>query len=116
MIGFRQEHPFQNPDGCGQSLGEEARKRFAWVFMEIVDYRYPVHAADGAIRGARFDGVVFVFEMGRRVLIQRNRGIAALLGTIMDQSIFTDVEVAAAGMTMPLVRKAASEVVLELAV
>src|SRR6185436_4565483 len=51
-----------------------------------------------------------------RVLIQRNPRMAALLRTVMDQPVFTDVEITTAGVTMPVIRKSSREVVLELAV
>jgi hypothetical protein len=47
--------------------------------------------------------VVFAFQIFTRVLFQRNTGITALLRAVVDETVFTDIEVAAPRVTMPVV-------------
>src|SRR5882762_9970214 len=65
-----------------------------------------VDTLDRAGGRAPFLGFVFPFEVFHRVIYQRNAGIAALLGTPVDESVFADVEVTRAGATTPFVRLA----------
>ena len=56
----------------------------------------------------------FALTLLRRVFRERHAGVAALLGTIMNQSVFADVEIARAGAAAPLVFASGGDIVLEL--
>src|SRR5262245_47699369 len=106
----RQEKPGQYFYRTGQ-IGvlsllrrEEPGQCLSRVLPQSVDRRHLVHAGDGAIRGARLDGFVFALEVFTRVVGERNGRVTALLRTVMNQPVFTDVQVAAARAAMPLVR------------
>jgi hypothetical protein len=53
--------------------------------------------------GRTVDRVVFAFKIFTRVLINRNTGITALLGAVVDETVFTNIEVAAPRVTMLVV-------------
>src|SRR5262245_1384501 len=82
----------------------------------MIHHRHLMHAGDSAIRRAGFDGLGFAFKMLPSVIGERNGGIAALLRAVMNQSVFADVQVAAARAAMPLIRQSAYQVFLELIV
>lgn len=71
-------------------------------------------ATDGAFGRTAFVGVKFAVAHIGRVLVQRYTGIAALLGTPMNQAIFADIQIAGAGAALPMVFAAAGHVVLKL--
>src|SRR5687768_7523756 len=75
-----------------------------------------MNTADRAVGGTGFDRIVFAFEVFRRVLGQRNSRRSALLRTVVDQPVFTNVQIPATGMAMPVVRQAFGEIILELTV
>src|SRR5580704_13760178 len=122
--GGRQEHPskYANRDRqiAGHSLVRLGRKetsqRLQRLLPELVDHGHLVYAGYGAIGGTGLDGVVFMLQMLRTVLIERNAGKTTLLRTVMDESILADIEIATAGMTMPGVGESAHQVFLELVV
>src|SRR5207247_5153592 len=62
-----------------------------------VDHGDLLHAGDRAARGAGLVGKELVLEVGWCVLVERDGGVAPLLRTVVDQPVFADVEVAAAG-------------------
>src|SRR5580692_6257991 len=72
-----------------------------------------MHARYGAVRGAGLLRVEFAAYVGERVFFQRNRRIAALLRAVVHQTVLTNVEVARAGTTAPLIGTAQRDVVLE---
>ena len=78
-----------------------------------VDSGYLVDTGHGATRGAAFFGKKLAVALLVRILHQRNAGIAALLGAIMDQTVFANVEVARASAAAPVVFFTARDVVLE---
>jgi hypothetical protein len=47
--------------------------------------------------------VVFPFKIFTRVLFKWNTGVAALLGAVVDETVFTNIEVAAPRVTMPVI-------------
>src|SRR5262249_673552 len=75
-----------------------------------------MHARDGAIWRARFDGFGFPFEVVERVRGERYGRETALLRAVMREAVFANVEVAAACATMPLVRQTANQILLKLVV
>ena len=69
----------------------------------MVDVAYLVDAADRAVRGAGFLGQELAFDVFRRVVREGDAGVAALLGAVVDQAVFADVEVAGAGAASPVI-------------
>lgn len=69
-------------------------------------------ALNSAARRTGLEGVIFVVQMLLRVLIQWDAGIPPLLRAIMDQAVFADVKVAAAGPAAPVARNPARNVFL----
>ena len=49
----------------------------------MIDYGDFLNAADGAVRGAWLLGEVLALHVGEAVFLERNSGIAALLGAVM---------------------------------
>ena len=79
----------------------------------MVDDGNLLHAPDGAVGRAGFSCEIFSLNVGECVLLERDPGIATLLGTVMHQAVFTNVEIASAGAASPIVWFAASEIFLE---
>ncbi len=71
-------------------------------------------AGNRATRGAGFFGEKFAMALLVCVFRDGDAGIAALLGAIVDQTVFADVEVTRAGPAAPVVLKAGGDIVLEL--
>src|SRR5580658_10975255 len=65
------------------------------------------------MRRTAFFGEIFAAHVVASVSCERNPGIAALLGAIVHQPVFADVEIARAGAAAPIVRQALRDVVLE---
>src|SRR5262249_48578699 len=74
-----------------------------------------MHAADGAIRRARLRRREFPPDVLDRVAFERHAWMAALLRTIVHETVLADVQVARAGATAPLVRLAVRQIVLKAA-
>ena len=72
-----------------------------------------MYTGDGAEWGAFLDPAVFLLEVFLRVRLQRNSRCASLLGTVVNQTVFTDIEVASTGMAVPLGRQPSDHVPLE---
>ena len=66
------------------------------------------------MRRAGFLRVVLVGKVRGRVLLQRDCRKAALLGAIMHQAVFADVEVPATGAASPAIRDTMRNVPLKL--
>src|SRR5439155_7193126 len=79
-----------------------------------VDHGDLLHAGDRAARGAGLVGKELVLEVGWCVLVERDGGVAPLLRTVVDQPVFADVEVAAAGAAAPVVGFAERYIPLEI--
>ena len=71
-----------------------------------------LHALNGAARRARLERAIFTLKMLRGVLFQRNARVPPLLGTIVNQTVFAHVKVAAAGTTTPFARNPAGNIFL----
>src|SRR5271168_1519727 len=78
-----------------------------------VEDRNLMHAGNRAMRRAAFFGEVFAAHVVARIGRQRHSGIAALLGAVVHQSVFADIEIARARATAPVVGQALRDVVLE---
>src|SRR5262245_2584612 len=65
-----------------------------------------VHARDGAVWRAGFFGEVFAADILDGVLLERNRGVAALLRAVVHQAILADVKISRPCAAAPLVRLA----------
>lgn len=63
---------------------------------------------------AGFARVILAPQVLPRVFLQRHGGIAALLGAVVHQAVFADVEVTAPGAATPVVRPAVGDVFLKL--
>src|SRR5215831_15588051 len=68
-----------------------------------IDIRHLMHAGDGTARGAALSRAILAPDIVDRVLQQRFGGIAPLLGAVMDQPVFTNIEVPAARAAAPVV-------------
>src|SRR5437870_10716148 len=77
-----------------------------------VDHGDLLYAGDRAAWGAGFAGEELVLEVGRCVLVERDGGVAPLLRTVVDQPVFANVEIAAAGAGAPVVGFAQRESLL----
>src|SRR4029077_8512012 len=78
-----------------------------------VEDRNLVHAGNGAMGCAEFFGQVLATYVITGVFRERDRRIAALLRTVMDQTVFADIEVARARAAAPIIGQALGNVVLE---
>src|SRR5205085_7166545 len=79
----------------------------------VVKQRGLLCAGDGAVGRAPFFCLVFAVEVGLRVVCERDAGRAALLGAVMDETVFADVEIARARATTPIVGPPLREVLLK---
>ena len=70
-------------------------------------------AGNGAMRRARFFGVVLAVAAFGGVFRERNSRIAALLGTVVHQSVLADIEITRAGAAAPSVFASGGDIVLE---
>src|SRR4030095_8013427 len=78
-----------------------------------VEHRDLMHARDGAVRSTGFFGEIFAADVGGGILLEGNSRIATLLRTVVDETVFTDVEIACPGAAAPLVGPTLRDVVLE---
>ena len=69
-----------------------------------IENRNLVDAGNRAVRSAGFFCQIFAVHVLTRVFLELNRGIAALLRTVMHQPVFADIEIARTRATAPLVR------------
>ena len=65
-----------------------------------------MHTGDGALRRAGFFRHVLAAKVDFRVILQRNAGVASLLRTVVDEAVFTNIEVTRAGAASPVIRLA----------
>ena len=79
----------------------------------VVEHSDLVNAGNGAVRGAGFFRVELAMAALGAVLGERDAGIAALLGAVMNQTILANIEVARAGAAAPIVFAARGDIVLE---
>ena len=70
-------------------------------------------AGNGAVRRAGFFGVVLAVAAFGRVFRQRNSGIAALLRTVVHQSVLADIKITRAGPAAPSIFASGGDIVLE---
>ncbi len=89
---------------------EEFAKGFGGVGAEAIEKGYALNAEDGAEGGAGFGGLGFASHVGAGVSGERDAGASALGEAIVDEAVFANVEMAAAGGAVPVVRKAAGEI------
>ena len=78
----------------------------------VVEQRNMLNALNSASWRTGLEGVIFVIQMLLCVLFQWDARVPPLLRTIMDQAIFADVKVAAAGPAAPVARNPARNVFL----
>src|SRR2546430_4904762 len=79
----------------------------------VINDRYFLNAANGAMRRACLIFEIFSLNVVECILLERDSGIAALLGTVVHEAVFTNVQIASAGAASPIVWFAPSEVFLE---
>ena len=79
----------------------------------MINDGYLLNASDSTVRRARFFGEIFPLDVGESVLFERDARIAALLGAVMDEAVFANVQIAGTGAASPIVRFAAGEIFLE---
>src|SRR5215471_17072282 len=97
-----QEKPGQDSYGNGQGLlpaidvptREQLLQCPPWIFPQTVHQSHTVNTGDGAVGSAGLCGVEFAVQVFPRISGERNRRIAALLGTIVNQTVFTNIKVA----------------------
>src|SRR6185437_14743726 len=68
-----------------------------------IDQRCLMNAGNGAVGSAGFLGEVLAPDVGDSVIRQRDSGIAALLGAVVNQAVLADIEIAGAGSAAPVV-------------
>src|ERR1700678_4424189 len=73
-----------------------------------------MHAGNGAAWGTTFFREELTLTLFVGVFQQRNARVPSLLRTIVNQSVFANVQVARAGAATPIVFEAFCDVVLEL--
>ena len=79
----------------------------------VIGHRHLLHAADGARRSAGFCCPEFPPDVIERVFGQRSAGITALLGTVVDEAVFADVQVPGPRAAVPVVWPSLGEILLE---
>src|SRR5271157_671448 len=72
-----------------------------------------MYARNGAMRSAAFFGEKLPANVGDRVLLQRNAGIATLLRAVVHQTVLANVKVTGARPAAPVIGLAIGNVVLE---
>ena len=88
------------------------RDTFLWI-SPVINNRYFLNAANGAMWRARLFCEIFSLNVGECVLLERDSGIAALLGAVVHEAVFTNVQITSAGAASPIVWFTPSEVFLE---
>src|SRR5262245_2099674 len=107
------EHPAEHPYAGTAARRHDLVERLDWLRAKTVEQRDAVHAGHGAERRAALLAGALAQHIVGRVLGQRDPGISALLRAPMHQTVFADVEIAAAGPALPVIRAAEHEVALE---
>jgi hypothetical protein len=74
---------------------------------------HALHTRNRAIRGAWFDRVVSALQVLPCVVFERDAGMAALLRTVMHQTIFTNVQVEASGSAVPGIGRSSDQALVE---
>src|ERR1019366_4893552 len=85
-----------------QSARRLGRRRRSLRRAPGIEDRYLVHARYRAMRRARLLRMELTAYIGKRVFLQRNARIPALLRPVMHQPVLANVEVARPGATTPL--------------
>src|SRR2546430_16472867 len=86
--------------------------RMLWRALRIKN-RKLINPGNRAMGCAGFFCEVLATDICNRVLLQRNRGIAALLRAIVHQSVFANIQISGAGPAPPLVWTPQRNVVLK---
>src|SRR5262245_49905457 len=94
--------------GTGSHLG-----RIKLRISPMIDDGYLLHTPDGAGRGTGLLGEILALDIGKCVTLQRDSRIATLLGTVVHQAVFANVQVTGAGAASPVVGIASSQVLLK---
>ena len=89
------------------------RQRHLRVPTEFIDLGDPVHASDSAELRAALHPVVLAPQILGVEVFQRDAGTAALLGTPVDEAVFTNLKIPRPCSAVPGVRQAVREVPLE---
>src|SRR5262245_22106603 len=76
----------------------------------VVHHSDLLYAGDSTHLGAWLFCVKFTSDVFAGVVFKRNGGIAALLRTVVNQSVFADVQVSCAGAAPPVVRPAVGKI------
>src|SRR5207237_7939878 len=79
----------------------------------VINDRDFLNAANGTMGRARLFCEILALNVGERVLLEGSSGIAALLGTVVHEAVFTNVQIACAGAASPSVWFAGCEIFLE---
>src|SRR5262245_19348568 len=79
----------------------------------MIDDGYLLHTPYGAGRGTGLLGEVLALDIGKCVTLQRDSRIATLLGTVVHQAVFANVQVTGASAASPVVGFASSQVLLK---
>ena len=79
----------------------------------MIDDRYLLNATNRAMRRARLRRGVFARNIGEIVLLERDSGIAALLRAIVDETVFTNVQIPGARTAPPVIWSSVSKVFLK---
>src|SRR5262245_26118118 len=80
---------------------------------QVINLCDTMHAADRAERGTSLFDVVLTMQVLVGVPLERDAWMTALLRTPVHETVFADVQVAAAGAAVPIVRQAGRQVALE---
>ena len=78
-----------------------------------IHIRGVVHASYGTARRATLLGDEFLANVLHGVILERNRRVTTLLGTIVYKTVLADVKVTCAGAAFPSVLAAVSDIVLK---
>src|SRR5581483_2059196 len=119
--GILQEHRFEQPDGRRRvpagfplfATFNNPRQGLPGTRAKLVQQRGLMNAGDGAKGRASFGTRAFANEILRGVPGERDPGMTALLGAVVHQPLFADVEKTAAGRAVPGVGKPADSVLLK---
>src|SRR5262245_38235914 len=79
----------------------------------VIHHSDLLNAGDGTHFGAWLFGVKLASDVFAGVVFKRNGGVTALLRTVVNQSVFADVQVSGAGAAPPIVRPAVGQIVLK---
>src|SRR5271157_5890483 len=96
-----------------QSARRLRRRRRPLGSSPRIQDRHLVHARYRAMRRARLLRLELAAQIGKRISLQRNARVPALLRAVMHQPVLANIEVARPGPAAPLVRAAQRDVVLK---